>query len=324
MKSQPKVSICIPVKNTENLLGRCLDSVAEQDFDGLELVLINDNSTARDEKGRSCKRIVHSFKKKSKIPVVYIEHYAFVPLLETRRELVEHANGEYILMVDSDDFLSESAVKTLYDVALETGADITCGAERVYKLNEGEPEITERHYAFHKEGELFGCEILDSWIVNRESSAFLWAKLIKRELYLTAFNSIPYMDCSFSVDTPMYFFIAYYAKSYVGITDVVYYYLENEGITSNKKVTDLKSWRRVCTVSSIYTLLLTFEGDLTEKEKEGLRGMSRNFMANAILRLRNLVVPELQEEARKMLCDFWGQGYVETAEKAIDNSENKT
>ena len=317
MHKEILVSICIPVHNTEKLLGHCLESVAEQNFEGLELVLINDQSTGKDLQGRSCKKIVRSFYKKSKIPVVYVEHTQKVPLLETRRELVEQAHGQYILMVDSDDFLAPDAVNKLYNSALSTGADITCARERIYKLNEGQIEITEEPYACFTEGSMSGREILDSWLQDK-SSAFLWAKLIKRDLYLEAFSEIPYMDCSLSVDTPMYFFIAYHAKSYVGINEVVYYYLENEGITSNKIISDLNTWQRHCSVASTYTLLLTFEGDLTEEEKEGVRKLSRIFMRNSIFRLRNQVVPELYTEARQMLCEYWGKDYVETVEKFID------
>ena len=317
-KNQFLVSICIPVHNTEKFLPRCLDSVAEQKFDGMELVLINDQSSGKDELGRSCKKIVRAFEKKSKIPVVYLVHNQYVPLLETRRELVEQAHGEYILMVDSDDLLAPGAVQTLYDAARLKGADITCAQERIYNISEDIIIITEQRYASFKGGELSGREVLDSWIITGETSAFLWAKLIKRDLFLTAMNAIPYMDCSLSVDTPMYFFIAYYAKSYYGINDVVYYYLTNEGITTNKPITDLQSWRRHCTVASIYTLLLTFEGDLTEEEREGIRKMSRRFMKNSIVRLRNQVIPELRPQAREMLCEFWGQDYVETVEGFLD------
>lgn len=321
MKKSVLVSICIPVHNTEKFLPRCLDSVAEQKFDGLELVLINDQSTGKDELGRNCKKIVRSFYKKSKIPVVYLVHNQYVPLLETRRQLVEQAHGEYILMVDSDDFLAPGAVQTLYDAAKLKGADITCGQERIYKISENKIEITQNRYSCFKDGDLFDREVFDSWLIRNETSAFLWAKLINRELFLTALNAIPYMDCSLSVDVPMYFFIAYYAKSYYGINDVVYYYLTNEGITNQKPIDDLKKWRRHCTVASIYSLLLTFEGELTEEEREGIRNLSRTFMRFSILRLRNQVIPELRPRAREMLCEFWGEDYVETIEKFIDEAE---
>ena len=320
MKKSVLVSICIPVHNTEKFLPRCLESIAEQKFDGLELVLINDQSTGKDELGRNCKKIVHSFQKKSKIPVVYLVHNQYVPLLETRRQLVEQAHGEYILMVDSDDLLAPYAVQNLYAAAKLKGADITCGQERIYKINEKEIEISGQRYSCFKDGELFDREVFDSWLVKNETSAFLWAKLIKRELFLTALNAIPYMDCSLSVDTPIYFFLAYYAKSYYGINDVVYYYLTNEGITNNKPITDLIKWRRHCTVASIYTLLLTFEGELSEVEREEIRKKSREFMKFSILRLREQVIPELRPQAREMLCEFWGKGYVETVEKLIDEA----
>ena len=321
--ASPLVSLCIPVHNTEQHLTRCLDSVAAQlqTFSSLELVLINDNSTGKDERGRGCKKIARDFMRQTKIPLVYVEHFSYVPLLESRRELVEQAHGKYILMVDSDDFLAEGAVKTLYDEAVKTDADITCGTDRVYHLNKGKTDITEKRFAAHQVCTLSGPDILKSWLIEHSSSAFLWAKLVKRELYLKAFESIPYMECSLSVDTPMYFFMAFYAKSYVAIPDVVYYYQENEGITSNKAVTDLETWRRQCTTASVYSLLLTFEGDLSEEEREALRKMSRRFLHNTIIRLRTAVIPELRPQAYEILCEYWGAGYVKTIEEIIDSSK---
>ncbi len=323
----PEISLCIPVHNTEQHLGRCLDSVAAQlqTFKGsMELVLINDNSTGKDERGRGCKKLARDFQKKTKIPVVYVEHFSYVPLLETRRELVEQAHGKYILMVDSDDFLADGALKALYSSAIKSDADITCGRELTYNIKDGKIIVSEKNYAVFELCKLNGREILKSWLVDRTSSAFLWAKLVKRELYLKAFNSIPYMECSLSVDTPMYFFMAYYAKSYVAIPDIVYYYQENEGITSNKTVSDLENWRRQCTTASVYSLLLTFDGDLSEEEKEALRKMSRRFLYNTILRLRNNVIPELRPQAYETLCEYWGEDYVKTIEEIMkSNSEQQ-
>ena len=314
----PEISLCIPVHNTERFLERCLESVSSQNFKQVEVVLINDLSTGKDEKGRNCRKIVKDFKKKTKIPVTYIEHSSYVPLLETRRELVEFARGKYVLMVDSDDFLAENALKNLYDSAVKTDADITCGKDLVYRIKDSQIELSDKGYAVHKEAVLHGRDILDSWLVEKTSSAFLWAKLIKRELYLKAFNSIPYMDCSFSVDTPIYFFLAWHAESYCTINDTVYYYLYNEGITGGKKVTDLETWRRQCTVSSNYTLLLTLDCELTEAEKASLRKMSRQFLYNAIIRLRKLVLPELYDDAYRILCEYWSESYVKTIEGIID------
>ena len=113
----------------------------------------------------------------------------------------------------------------------------------------------------------------------------------------------------------------YFVYAYDDIAEAFYYYLENEGITSNKTVTDLESWRRNCTIASTYSLLLTFEGNLTEEEKEGVRALSRNFICNSIVRLRNKVIPELQPAAREMLCEYWGKGYVEKMEALIDEYE---
>ena len=55
--------------------------------------------------------------------------------------------------------------------------------------------------------------------------------------------------------------------------------------------------------------------------REGVRRYSRLFLRNSIIRMKNLVAPELQQDARKMLCEYWGEGFVEKVEKAIEEAQ---
>lgn len=315
MKLPPRISICIPVKNTEPVLQNCLDSVAIQEFPGLEIVLINDNSTGKNEKGYGCKKIARLFQKTSKIPITYIEHYNYVPLTETRRELVEQAKGEYILMVDSDDQLAPGALEKLYKSAQESKADITCGQDRIYEQN--------AVYAVHYCGLLKDREILDSWLVKKESSGFLWAKLVKRDLYLKAFDSIPYLDCSFAEDTIIYFFLALYAKTYLGIKDTVYYYNFNTGVTNTKAITDLTQWERQCSAASNYTVMLQKTSLLTAEETADLQKLSRKTLFDTINRLNTLVDKSIYPQAYEILCEYWGKDFVEKMLAAFPTRQNK-
>lgn len=314
-----RVSLCIPVYNSERYLGRCLESIATQNFSDIEIVLINDCSSGKDEKGRGCRRIALSFQKKSKLPLVYIEHFHHIPLLETRRQLVEQSHGDYIFMLDSDDLLAENAIQILYDSAIKTGADITCGAERIYSIKNNQLEYSQEHYSLHNEGFYKDREVFDQFLVKRTCSGFLWAKLIKKDLYIKAFSEIPFIDCSFSEDTLIYFFVSYFGKSYCAIKDVVYYHLLNSGVSTVSVINDLKSWRRHCTSSSVFSFLLSYEADFTEEERDCIQRLSRTHLRNAILLLRKTVVPELYEEAYEMLCNYWGKSFVQTIEERIDN-----
>lgn len=323
MKPLPRVSICIPVKNTEPVLQKCLDSVAMQEFEGLEIILVNDNSRGKNEKGYSCKKIAGRFHRTSKIPLNYIEHYNYVPLNETRRQLVEAARGQYILMVDSDDQLAPGALQNLYKAAQESGADITCGQSKFFELqDDGELKFIKNILAIHSQGSIKDREILDSWLVRKESSGFLWAKLIKRDLYLKAFDSIPYLDCSFAEDTVIYFFLALYAKSYLGINETVYYYNYNTGTTAKKTITDLNQWERQCSAASNYTVMLQKTSLLTAEETAALQKLSRKTLFDTISRLNTLVDKSIYPQAYEILCEYWGKDFVEKM-KSSTRQNNK-
>lgn len=321
MKQTPSISICIPVKNTEPVLQNCLDSILQQEYKDLEIIIINDNSTAKDSRGWKCKKIIRHFQRTSKIPITYIEHYNYVPLTETRRELIEQARGEYILMVDSDDLLAPNALNILYEAAKKSGADITCGQDRIFEIKENnQTNFKENMYAVHYTGTLTNREIFDSWLIKQNSSGFLWAKLIKRELYLKAYNAIPYIDCSVMVDVAIYFFLAFYAKSYFGINDVVYYYCYNTGITSSKPIKTLKEWERYCTAASNYTIMFQLQDKLTPEEMESLRKLSRKALYSCMTRLKTNVDKSLYPQAYEMLCEYWGREFVQNIEKMMDKS----
>lgn len=311
------ISICIPVHNTEALLERCLDSIYEQDFNQIELVIVNDNSSGKNQKGWKCKKIIRKFQKKAKIPVTYIEHFSYVPLLETRRELVEKSAGDYILMIDSDDFLAPDAIKNLVAGAEKSQAEIVCGQDQIYKIESDKVTFLDKKKAVHVAGPVTNHDIFYRWLVKKEISGFLWAKIIKRDLYLKAFDEIPYMDCSITVDLAIFFYISYFAKSYYGIEDVVYYYYDNFGITGDRNITSLKDWERYCTASSNYSLLFGWSEKMTEEELETLRKLARETLRNCILKMNYSVLPELRPQAREMLCEYWGEGFVKKIEELM-------
>ena len=64
--SSPLISVCLPVYETEPYLEACLRSVITQDFDSFEILVLNDASFGRDERGRSAKKIVRAMEKECK------------------------------------------------------------------------------------------------------------------------------------------------------------------------------------------------------------------------------------------------------------------
>lgn len=107
------ISVLIPVYNVENYLQRCIDSVLAQDFQDWEMILVDDGSPDR------CPEICdEAAKKDNRVTVVHKENGG---LPSARLAAFERAKGEYLVFLDSDDWLLEGALTTLYEAVMSDG-----------------------------------------------------------------------------------------------------------------------------------------------------------------------------------------------------------
>ncbi|MBR7063900.1 MAG: glycosyltransferase family 2 protein [Treponema sp.] len=349
------ISVCIPVFNTESTLLRALESVCEQvqsfnencnlaenekiESSAIEIVVVNDFSNGKDKDGRSAKKIVNAFKKKNKISVTYIENSFNMGLVETRRTLVEASSGTYITMLDSDDKILSNALLKMYDVAKKTGADIVCGKSEVTFLNgdvfdENASDYANEYAKKRKNninaffvGELSESSVLDNFLIEKKQTSYLWAKLVKKEVYEKAFSFIPFVRCTFAEDYLIYPLLCAFAKKYVGIENYVYMYSVDTGVSSFRKITSLKNWEQVCTAASVFSALSDIiqnnENLFTQNQVIAIRKNCTEYLANNIVQLKTAVVPELYEEAHALLCEYWGKEFVERIEGKM-KSQNST
>ena len=93
---QPKVSVIVPVYNVEKYLKQCLDSIVNQTYKNLEIIIVNDGT-----KDNSMK-IVEEYLQDKRIKVINKENGG---LSSARNRGIEEATGEYISFVDSDDYI---------------------------------------------------------------------------------------------------------------------------------------------------------------------------------------------------------------------------
>jgi len=115
----PTVSIIIPVYNVEAYLSECLQSVVNQTFRELEIILVDDGSTDRSLE------IMKTFAEKDGRIKVITQPNGGVSV--ARNTGIHAAKGEYILFVDSDDSIMLNSVETLYNKACETESDLLLG-----------------------------------------------------------------------------------------------------------------------------------------------------------------------------------------------------
>lgn len=126
---QPKVSVIVPVYNVEKYVGECLDSILNQTLKDIEIIVLNDGST-----DDSLKIIKKYAEQDSRIRVYNHENRGLGP---TRNRGITLAKGKYLAFVDSDDTIVPDALETLYNRAVEQGADIVEG--EVMLIYENDP-----------------------------------------------------------------------------------------------------------------------------------------------------------------------------------------
>lgn len=120
-ENKPKVSVIVPVYNTEKYLKKCLDSLLNQTLEEIEIVAVNDGSPD------GCKDILESYKARYPEKVVVI-HKENGGQASARNLALGVCRGEYIGFLDSDDFVRKEMFEKMYRKAAEQDADyVACG-----------------------------------------------------------------------------------------------------------------------------------------------------------------------------------------------------
>lgn len=112
----PKISVIVPVYNTDKYLHKCVDSILNQTFTDFELLLINDGS--KDCSGEICDEYAQ---KDSRVRVF---HKANGGVSSARNLGLDNAIGEYILFIDGDDWIEQTMCEELYNKAVKENAEI--------------------------------------------------------------------------------------------------------------------------------------------------------------------------------------------------------
>lgn len=168
-----KVSIIVPIYNTEKYLKRCIESIINQTYSNLEVILVNDGST--DDSIKICKEYA---KKDSRIILVNKENGG---LSDARNKGLDLATGEYISFVDGDDFIHISMIEELIKVSEAENADIVHCDYEVVDEQGNILGINNKTYAEDKK--LNAEEAIAGHIIEYKIKVVAWNKLYKKELF---------------------------------------------------------------------------------------------------------------------------------------------
>ena len=125
-KKEKLISVIVPVYNVEQHIHKCIDSIINQTYKNLEIILVDDGSPDK------CPKICDEYAKKDKR--IKVIHQKNKGVSVARNNGIKKAIGEWITFVDADDWLEENYCRTLINVStLYKGDYICCGYNRVYK-----------------------------------------------------------------------------------------------------------------------------------------------------------------------------------------------
>lgn len=202
----PKVSVIVPVYNTEKYLERCIDSIISQSFKDFELIIINDGSKDKSlsimkEHARKDKRI-RVFDQNNKGPAI------------TRNFGINQAKAKYVMFIDSDDYIDDNYIQDYYNVISKEDLDIVIG---------GYKRVVEKKVTFTlqlKQGE-FSKYIITGPVCR-----------IIRKQFLTN-NKIEFLDTNSSEDVYFNLMIYNKTKKIKIIDNIGYNYFYNKNSLSN-------------------------------------------------------------------------------------------
>lgn len=110
-----KVSVIVPIYNTEKYLKNCIDSLLKQNFEDYEIIVINDLSPGNAEE------IIKSYNDKK---IVYIKNKTNKGIGYNRNLGIKEAKGEYVCFIDSDDYVKEDFISKMYNYSKENNLDL--------------------------------------------------------------------------------------------------------------------------------------------------------------------------------------------------------
>lgn len=294
----PKVSIIIPIYNTEKRLYACLDSIIAQSFSDYEAILVDDGST--DGSRRICEEYAA---KDSRFVVVHKDNEG---LASARITGFEHSKGDYITFIDSDDIVNSLYLKKLYNTIIEKDADITCcQVIRVYDNN----KVKEKHSIFGTFDKIGIRNFLSqNYLHDKRNNKtgmplYMWGKLYKKEFLGDGLRAG--LGLKLGEDQISLFYMLLRINRISIIQDYLYEYIFHEGQITAKYKSDfwdnkLEVFRRYQKLDNENLLVDQLPLRMWRVLINGIEGKMLN-MLSSYSRFKEMVVPVLENDTFRCL-----------------------
>ena len=248
MNEKLSVSIIIPVYNAADFLSRCIDSILEQTYSSLEIILINDGST--DNSGEICDRYARL---DNRIKVI---HQKNAGVSMARNAGLNAATGDWIGFVDSDDWITPDMYAKMADAAIKSGKKIIVCGHADHRIS---GTINERSFT-KLAGDMEANKALQILISDKYFEGYPWNKMFERK-YITRISASFNESIHFCEDVLFSFQLFQHTHGIFYIPDILYHHCLSASSAmvrfNQKRLTELKAWEKIISLSKGISKKLT-------------------------------------------------------------------
>ena len=256
----------MPIYGVEKYIERCAVTLFEQTYDNLEYIFVNDCTT--DDSMAILEEVISRYPARSSA-VRIIAHEKNRGLAAARNTTVENCTGEFILHVDSDDYIENNTVELLVKEQKKNDADIvTCGIF-MHKPRTVTTRILP-HYSSPK--------VMALKLIGRQTAVNIWGRLIRRSLYID--NDIKAMEgVNMGEDYSVSPILAYHAKIVATLEQPLYHY----DCTNVSSYTNVFSVKNAEQTWNAFDILESFFKEKDEELKKSLDYGKVHIVTNQII-----------------------------------------
>jgi len=215
----PKVSVIIPVYNSENYISLCLESILNQTYSKVEIIVVNDGSIDKSE------QIIKEYIEKDP-RIIYLRQENSGPS-EARNKGILSSTGDYLIFIDSDDTVDKQYVELLLKETIRIDADLVCCGYKDYSKYG-----VKNHTDFNIDENVSLHTFME--MVCKGTGGVLWGKIFKSEIIVK--NNLK-MDKTIFMSEDLVFVLQYvsHCKVFAAIQEYLYNYnrLNQGSISSN-------------------------------------------------------------------------------------------
>ncbi|MGI8384821.1 glycosyltransferase family 2 protein [Robertmurraya sp. P23] len=222
-----KVSVIVPIYKVEKYIHRCINSILKQSYEDLEVILVNDGSPD------NCGEIINEYEKKdSRVITIHKENGG---LSDARNAGMEIVSGEYVIFVDSDDWIEKDFIQRLVTTSKSKQSDIV--QTSFYYAYDDYLLYDNRFYNSDSEIISFSnSELMRELVKNDIVKNFAWGKLYKTKLV----RDLPFKKGVLFEDVFWAHKVMQRVERYVILHEPMYYYFQrNDSIVAKYTIRNL-------------------------------------------------------------------------------------